>query len=327
MKRWMPLWAGALWTTALVAWAVSCGCDDADTAPLPAPEPPREVETELRYVLTATLDAGMEQLNGIALDAEDRLYLAGSAGVRVLDAGGNVLRAFPTPEAAICLAVDEAGNIYVGLQRSVEVYDGEGSLLASWGGEGEFSYVTGIAVDGLNVYVCDAGNRLVHRYADNGDFINHLGARDAAEGYPGLVCPSPHLDCAVDGEGIVHVANPGLLRVERWKADGERLDTWGTPGARPEGFFGCCNPTDIALTGEGRVVTSEKGIPRVKVYDAQGKMLAYLGPQNFSPKVKGMDLAVDSRGRICVADPGDGQVRVFELAEAEQPDEPEREGE
>jgi hypothetical protein len=64
-------------------------------------------------------------------------------------------------------------------------------------------------------------------------------------------------------------------------------------------------------------VTSEKGIPRVKVYDRTGKMLAYVPPREFSPAAEGMDLAVDSRDRIYVAEPVRGRILVFETKKAE----------
>jgi len=81
---------------------------------------------------------------------------------------------------------------------------------------------------------------------------------------------------------------------------------------RPEGFCGCCNPSHIALFPDGRFVTSEKGLPRVKVYDAKGVFVGLVaGPDMFAEDAVGLDLAVDSRGRILVLDPARRMVRVF----------------
>jgi hypothetical protein len=68
---------------------------------------------------------------------------------------------------------------------------------------------------------------------------------------------------------------------------------------------------NIALLPGGRTITAEKGINRVKVYDSNGKVEAYLGPELFDGRGLGLDVAADSRGRICVADPGDGKVKIF----------------
>jgi len=274
-----------------------------------------ETDVPLKYALVQTFESGMDGLKGIAIDAQDRVYLAGKDGVRVLDAGGRALLSWRTPGPARCVAVDEGGNVYVGLRTKVETYDSTGKPLASWGkegrGPGEFGIITAVAVSGPNVLVADAGNRCVHRFDTTGDFIDEIGKRDREAGFLGLVVPSPYLDCAVDPGGFLHVTNPGQMRVEKYSLDGELVGFWGKPGARADRFCGCCNPTNIALMPRGRTVTAEKGIPRVKVYDSQARLLAFMGPEFFPEGAAGLDLAVDSQQRIYVAVPKDGKVRVF----------------
>lgn len=291
-------------------------CPGAGANSIPKQAPTAEtVETELSYTLAKTLDSGLEDLRGIAVDKNDILYLAGKSGIKVMDLDGRLLREWATPNPAHCVAVSAAGIIYVGERAQVRTYGPEGKPLASWGqegkGRGQFQYLTAIALSEANVFVADAGNRCVHRFDNTGDFIDDIGVRDVDANYPGLVCPSPFLDCATDSKGRLHVANPGMFRVETFRCDGVLLGFWGKGGPQPERFRGCCNPTSIALASHGRIVTAEKIWPRVKVYDAKGKMLAFIGPDAFTPNVKGLDLALDSLERIFVADAGDGKVRVF----------------
>jgi hypothetical protein len=100
--------------------------------------------------------------------------------------------------------------------------------------------------------------------------------------------------------------------VERYRPDGELLGHFGRfDGRDPAGFGGCCNPTNVALAGGGRVAVTEKAGPRAKLYDAGGKLLTIVADQGFDPAAKNMDLAVDSRGRIYVADTGKLEIRVF----------------
>jgi hypothetical protein len=61
------------------------------------------------------------------------------------------------------------------------------------------------------------------------------------------------------------------------------------------------------------VVTAEKGIPRLKMYNSRGKLLACLGREAFPEDAKGMDLAIDSKGRIALLEPVSGQVRFYRL--------------
>jgi streptogramin lyase len=246
----------------------SQGCDQEERAPVKAAKTPaKAVEAPVKYKLVRTFESGLDPLRGIAIDANDRIFLAGRSRVRVLDAAGNEVRSWATSGPARCVAVDAEGNVYVGLATKVERYDPAGKLLTSWGkkgkGRGELRMVTAIAVRGSRVYVADAGNRCVHRFDFTGDFINEIGKRDAEANF------------------------------------------------EPHQFTGCCNPTNIVLMSGGRVATAEKVVPRVKVYDREGRMLAYLGPEFFSAKAAGLDLAVDSRGRLHVIDPGSGKVHVF----------------
>jgi hypothetical protein len=66
-------------------------------------------------------------------------------------------------------------------------------------------------------------------------------------------------------------STPGARRIEAFTLDGDLLGHWGEASSRIEGFFGCCNPSHLAVLADGRFVTSEKGVPRVKIYSAQGE--------------------------------------------------------
>jgi hypothetical protein len=193
--------------------------------------------------------------------------------------------------------------------------------LAEWGeagkGDGKFQLITGIAAGGMNVFAADAANRHILRFDVNGDYIATIGKRDREAGDAGLVVPSPHLDVAVDGEELIN-ANPGRRRVEFRNVNGELKRFWGEPGNRPEAFCGCCNPVNIAAMPDGNIVTAEKGIVRVKLYDREGRMLAYMGPEYFDPQSDGLDVAADSAGRILVLDPKARKVLVFTRREEQQ---------
>jgi len=282
------------------------------------PAPPLEAGVELEYALELVreFDSDVDGLSGLALDGAGRIYLAGAGGVRILDAEGEEIGWLRTAASANCVAVDAGGDVWVGLPAGVECYSVEGELLASWGSPGDapgqLSVVTGIAVANGDVYVADAGSRVVHRYDLTGDFVLDIGVRDEDTNVPGIVCPSPHLDCVVLTDGKLLVNNPGRRRVETYTRDGRLIGWWGKEGNAADAFCGCCNPTDIAVTPDGHIVTAEKGIPRVKLSDASGKLLGYAGPGYFSFEAAGMDVAVGPGGGIYVADPGDGKVRVFE---------------
>jgi sugar lactone lactonase YvrE len=310
-----------LLAVAMVLGAGLAGCRKSPTiAPYDAyltgddKAPPK---TEFVCELTKTMDPRVGVLRGIATDAEDRVYAVGSGGLAVLDAMGLELNRWKVPEDAQAVAVGEDGTVYVGVTAGIVKFDPEGKRLGSWGSEGagpgELRRVTSVVVKGADVFVADARNLCIQRFDKEGVFGGAIGKRDHKTEFLGLIAPSPFLDFVVDKDGQVIVGNPGRLRVETYAADGKLAGFWGEPGLAPERFCGCCNPTNLAITRDGLLVTSEKGIPRVKVYDRTGKMLAYIPPRMFSPAAEGMDLAVDSRDRIYVAEPVKGRILVFEM--------------
>jgi hypothetical protein len=195
--------------------------------------------------------------------------------------------------------------------------------LALWDSPGSRAYFTGIAADANQVYVADAGNRIVHRYDRSGKYLNRIGAKDRSRDIPGFIVPSPFFSVATGSDGLVRVTNPGRHRVELYTPAGDLELAWGRPGAAIENFCGCCNPIDLALLPEGRTVTFEKGIPRVKVFSAVGEFESVVaGPESFAENARlcgpndctrgGMDGVTDAAGRVFILDLVTAQVRVME---------------
>ncbi len=255
--------------------------------------------------------------NRIALDRENNLYVAGRAGLRVLDAGGRLVRTWSTSGPAVCVAVGESGRVYVGLARRIEVYGRDGARITSWGeegrGPGQFGLISGLAVSEPDVFVADSRNRCIHHFAMNGDFVGDIARRDPAAGEPGLQVPSPYLDCLTVPDGSLMLTDPGRRRIEHRTADGRRLGAWGVSGLAPGRFAGCCNPVRIAwVPGPAPgVVTAEKGTRRVQVFSPGGRLTGYIAPNRFARGTAPLDVAAASDGRLMVLDPEAGRVLVF----------------
>jgi len=277
-----------------------------------------------------------EKLGGIAYDHENHLTIARGEGIEVLnvdrggaDPAGATLRLIKTSGPACAVAVDPEGNIYAAQRTRIEKFDPQGTRTAAWGekgdGPGQFRFITGLAASSSEVFICDSGARKIHRFAADGDFIDEMTGYNIPQGNPacgpidpeptekGFLIPSGYFDCALDAHGLLYVGHTGQHRVERYDANGKLVGWWGKFGSLPEDFCGCCNPTNLAVFPDGRVATTEKGVPRLKVYDPAGKMLAFLGEESFPGNTAGMDLAIDSQGRIALAEPIKKEIRFYEL--------------
>jgi hypothetical protein len=269
--------------------------------------------------------APREDARRIAFGPDDQLYIAAGKSVSVLDRQGVSLSAIPLSDTARCVAVSREGEVFIGLRDHVEIFDRKGQRRASWESSGPRAWLTGLAVTPSNIFLADAGNRVVLRCDRSGKVLGRIGEKNKSKNSPGFIVPSPFFDLEMHPDGLFRVTNPGRHRVEAYTVDGDFELAWGKPSAAIDGFCGCCNPIAIALLPDGRIVTCEKGLPRVKVYSADGTFEAVVaGPESFPENVKaaageglsdashgGLDAAVNSLGEIHILDLVKGDIRVM----------------
>jgi DNA-binding beta-propeller fold protein YncE len=271
------------------------------------------------------IETGFNETHGIAVDTKGSIYVAGDKAIRIFGPTGERIGEIKLNSMPRCLTTTEDGTIYAGLNDHVEVYDAQGQKLASWESLGEDATLTSIAVSGDNVFVADAGHRVVLRYDTQGNIITKIGKRDPVRNIPGFVIPSPYFDLAIPKDGLLRIVNPGRLRIEAYTFNGDIEFWWGEPSAAVEGFCGCCNPVNIAVLPDGGFVTCEKGLVRIKIYNSQGVFVGVVaGPEQFGKsgtssictlpeecQTGGFDVAVDTEGRIFVLDTIDNIVKTF----------------
>jgi hypothetical protein len=251
-----------------------------------------------------------DELRALAVDSADRLYAVGDSKVAVFSAAGEFQKTWTTARPGLSAAIAADGTVYVGEEGQIELFDPVGKLRDTWRDAEHLGAVTAIGLTGESILIGDAKARCIRRLDRHGKYIRDIGKDNKLGGFS---IPNGQVDLVIDSAGVIHAPNPGRHRVERYTLDGKLVGTFGRfDGQDPAGFTGCCNPTNIALTPNGQLVTAEKANPRVKVYDVEGRLLALMGTQDFDPNCVNMDIAVDSRGRIYVADTVRLQIVVFE---------------
>lgn len=285
-------------------------------------------------------NTGLSLTHALAIDEQDTIYVAGDNAIRMFDDSGQKLDEITLQEEPRCLAVyneqsenDEKKNltIYVGMKNYVRIFQ-QGKLIKTWPSLGDNALLTGIAVSEEDVFVADAGNRVVVRFDKDGNIVNKIGEKDEDRNIPGFVIPSPYFDLAIGRDGLLRVTNPGIQHIEAYTFSGDLEYSWGEYSNNVEGFCGCCNPVNFAIifgdapTGANdQFVTCEKGLTRVKIYDPFGKFLGVVaGPEQLieggkvevcdSPEecqMGGFDVAVDSSGRVIVLDTMKNNIRIF----------------
>ncbi|MEI6562673.1 MAG: hypothetical protein WCO42_00035 [bacterium] len=254
----------------------------------------------------------LSNLTALAVDRSNRIIAGAMAGIEVLDENGVHLAGSAVTEPVRCLAVTAQGDILVGLNDHVEVFGQDGIRKAVWKSPDPKTMMTSLAVSSHYVFIADCANRIVWRFTLTGEPAGRVGQKDLDQRKEGFVVPSAFFDVAVAADESLWVANPGMHRLEHFTAEGKFLDMWGTYSMDATGFCGCCNPSNLAITPNGEFITSEKHIVRVKHYDAQGHLKGVIsGQEDWPDKAVGLDLAVDTMGRILVLDPSADVIRIY----------------
>ena len=290
------------------------------------------------------IDTGFSITHAVAVDETGAIYAAGDKAIRVFNDTGTKLDEIELNGEPRCLAIaneksqegdEDIKTIYIGMEDHVEIYR-EGKLFKTWQSLGDKAVLTSIAISDEDVFVADAGNRVVIRFDKEGNIINKIGEKDESRNISGFVVPSPYFDLAIARDGLLRAVNPGRQKIETYTFAGDLEFSWGVPSNKVEGFCGCCNPVSIAILfgddssgDEDKFITSEKGLTRIKVYDDEGNFVGVVaGPEQLveggkvevcdSPEechLGGFDVAIDSTGRVIVLDTIKNIVRIFSKIE------------
>lgn len=252
-------------------------------------------------------------IRALATGPDGRLYSAGDSQVTVFDPAGKVVRQWPTAKPACAIALAPGNRVFVGQAGQIEIFQPDGQLIKTWRA-GWLGELTAIGFHQQDTFVADAAARCIHRYNQDLQPLNDIGKDNRTNGF---LIPNGILDFQIDAHGILHAANPGKHRIERYQPDGKLLGHIGRfDGIDPEGFPGCCNPTNLALGPNGLVLVTEKAGPRAKALTASGKLAAVLASSILDPNCKNMPVAADFRGRVYVAETVKRHILVFEQVEA-----------
>jgi hypothetical protein len=276
----------------------------------------------LRYREVKRFSLARSGCRCLSLGRDERLWIGGGRFVLEYGLNGTQHSEVGVDGEIRCLGLAD-GMIYAGFRDHIELYDRKGQRKTAWEAPGKKPYFTAVAVGVNDVFVADAGNRLVWRYDRSGKLIGRIGEKNKERNIPGFIVPSPFFDVEIGADGLLRVCNPGRHRVEAYTFDGDLEFAWGTAGAAIESFCGCCNPSNLALLPDGRTVTFEKGIPRVKVYTADGRLDAVVaGAETFAENAKvcgpndctlgGLDGVVDAQGRVYTLDLVANHILVME---------------
>lgn len=253
---------------------------------------------------------------GLAFDSNGDLFVLDDAGrILVFNPNGTVKHHWSMPESdvgnpeGICLFQDGRIGVADTHYHRVVFFDRDGNLLTMHGelGEqsGQFVYLSAITQDSVgNYYVCEyGGNDRVQKFDVDGNFVVAFGGFGTDDGQfqrpMGIVWR----------DGLLYVADAINNRIQTFRDDGQFVGLLGSEADRPRLHY----PYDLTVGPDGDLFAIEYGGNRVTQLNLRGETLGRFGSTGhgvgeFSTP---WGLAVDSNGRIVVADTGNR--RLVEL--------------
>ena len=304
---------------------------------------------------------GLRNPRGVAVDSAGNVYIAdtGNQRIRKVDSTGTITTIAgsgefgfsgdggPAVEAELRsprgVAVDSAGNVYIADagNRLIRKVDSTGTITTiagtgecGFGGDGgpaveaELCNPYGVAVDSAgNVYIADAGNRLIRKVDSTGTITRIAGSGNfgfSGDGGPavevGLRNPR---GVAVDSSGNVYIADTSDHRIRKVDSSGFITTFAGTGECGFGGYFGgdggqadkaeLCNPYGVAVDSADNVYIADYGNRRIRKVDSRWWITTIAGTGEFGFSGDGgpadeaelrspRGVAVDSAGNLYIAD-------------------------
>lgn len=243
------------------------------------------------------------------------------------------------------VAVDGAGNIYVieygentGNGHRVQKFDVNGDFVFKFGkngsGDGEFSFPSGIAVDGLgNIYIVEFNGNRVQKFDSSGVFISKFGSTGSGDGefsFPfGIAADSSNNVYVVDGgnhriqkfdslgvfQGWLGGCTDGINCVGNQRSNGflcTAATCTATGASIDDGGFNA--PRGIAIDTTNNIYVVQIANDRIQKFDSSGNYLTkyVVGGSGDGQLNDPYGIAVDGDGNIYVADTNNHRIQKFD---------------
>lgn len=266
--------------------------------------------------------------------------LAGTAGSSGSADGSGSAARFNGPGA---VAIDAAGNVYIAdtgnatirkltPSGSVTTLAGAAGTVGSTdgpGGTARFNGPAGLAVDTSgNIFVSDTGNHTIRKITPAGIVTTLAGTAGSVGSLDGIGSAARFYNpqgLAVDGAGIVYVSDTGNATIRTISPTGAVATLAGTAGS-PGSADGVGTgaqfnvPVGLAVSSAGLVYVADTGSDTVRCITSSGVVVTLAGTAGIFGGLDGyggaarfnqpMGLAVDSSGKLYVADAANNTIRL-----------------
>ena len=221
--------------------------------------------------------------------------------------------------SGVALDADERLYVVEQLLRHIAVFNSNGERLGTIA-HADIERPAGIAIDRQRgrIYLVDSGrsNRTsetmqghsVKVFGLDGTLIKTIGGREAPPEQQ-MLFPTY---ATVDQAGNLYVSDTLNARVQQFDPDGNYVRTFGQRGNR----FGMFErPKGVALDSFGNLYVVDSAWSNVQIFNARAEVLLFFGGRGGYPGLltNPTDIAIDSQNRIYVADHLSHRINVYQL--------------
>jgi hypothetical protein len=272
----------------------------------------KQIDTTLIcYKLINSINSDSDSIHAITILKDEEIIVAGKNKVQFFKKNGKKITEFKIQNEATAIATDEKNQILVASKKNIKIYNIKGKLTKNINNFNDKTYLTSILAENENIFVADAGNKIIYKLDYQGNIIQEIGKK--TEKFSGFIIPSPYFDIQKGREGQLWAVNTGRHELIAFNSEGEVFSSWKKTSMGVEGFSGCCNPSHISILSNGDFVTSEKGMERIKIHSSNGDFKCLVAAYPFFEKnTKGIDLVIDTDDRIYAIDTKKQKILIFE---------------
>jgi predicted membrane-bound mannosyltransferase/DNA-binding beta-propeller fold protein YncE len=168
-----------------------------------------------------------------------------------------------------------------------------------------------VAGDG-SLYIADTGNHRIQVFSPEETLANSWGTFSGDTPTPAAGAFFEPWGIAIGPDGSVYVTDTWNHRVQKFTAEGEFVNAWGSLG-QAETPFALWGPRGIAVDAEGQVYIADTGNKRIVVYSPEGEYITQFGTSGFGPGQfnEPVDVAVAQDGMVYVTDTWNQRVQAF----------------
>ncbi len=238
------------------------------------------------------------------------IYLAACNELKIIEDGRKVVNKFSVDPSPASIAVSD-DFIAVGYNDYIKLYEHSGDAIATSEVVSDRSVYTSVAIKNDNVYIADAGKRVVRIFNKEAKQLSFFEGVSEASNLIGFIIPSPYFEVAVSSDGELWATNPGMHALQNYNDKGDLLRSWDQISIRIDGFSGCCNPAQVAILPDGSFVTSEKGMPRIKIHAVNGDLISVVAPPAAFDGEQAPEVAAWGQDTIVALDYDQKLLRIF----------------